>query len=93
MPKKRKIPQRMCLGCHESKNKRELIRVVRTPGGEIELDGTGKKAGRGAYICPSFDCLKKAVKNRGLEKSLRSAIPESIITTLKERLEEGRATD
>ncbi len=93
MPKKRKIPQRMCLGCHENKNKRELIRVVRTPGGEIELDDTGKKAGRGAYICPSSDCLKKAVKNRGLEKSLRTAIPESIITILKERLEEGRAID
>jgi predicted RNA-binding protein YlxR (DUF448 family) len=88
MPKKRKIPQRMCLGCRENKNKRDLIRVVRTPLGEIEVDLTGKKAGRGAYICPSPDCLKKAVKSKGLEKSLRAAVPESIITLLKQRLEE-----
>lgn len=86
--KKRKIPQRMCLGCRESKNKRELIRIVRTPAGEIELDETGKKAGRGAYICPRAACLQKAVKSKGLEKSLRAAVPESIVKLLKERLEE-----
>jgi predicted RNA-binding protein YlxR (DUF448 family) len=93
MPQKRKIPQRMCLGCRENKNKRDLIRVVRTPEGDIELDVTGKKAGRGAYICPSPDCLKKAVKSKGLEKSLRTAVPESIINLLKERLEERRIVD
>ena len=86
MPKKRRIPQRMCLGCRENKNKRELIRVGRTPSGEIELDLTGKKAGRGAYICPSIDCFKKAVKSRGLEKSLRSNVPDSIFILLKEKL-------
>jgi predicted RNA-binding protein YlxR (DUF448 family) len=90
----------MCLGCRENKNKRELIRVVRTPSGEIELDLTGKKAGRGAYICPSIDCFKKAVKSRGLEKSLRSNVPDSIFILLKEKLagkekglEENRVAD
>ncbi|RJX24360.1 MAG: YlxR family protein [Dethiobacter sp.] len=93
MPQKRKIPQRMCLGCRENKNKRDLIRVVRTPEGKIELDVTGKRAGRGAYICPSADCLKKAVKSKGLEKNLRTAVPESIINLLKERLEERKIVD
>ena len=87
MLRKRKLPIRMCLGCRESKPKRELIRVVRTPQGVIELDFTGKKAGRGAYICPSADCLKKAIKGKGLAKSLESPIPEHIIDALKEELE------
>lgn len=86
MLRKRKLPLRMCLGCRESKAKKELIRVVRTPQGEIELDFTGKKAGRGAYICPSADCLKKAIKGKGLAKSLESPIPEHIIATLTEQL-------
>ena len=90
MVKKRKIPQRMCLGCRENKNKRELIRVVRTPSGEIELDVTGKKAGRGAYICPNIDCFKKAIKNKGFEKSLRTAVPDTIINLLKEKLKEEK---
>lgn len=93
MPKKRKIPLRMCLGCRENKNKRELIRIVRTPTGEIELDETGKKAGRGAYICPSAACLQKAVKSRGLEKSLRLAVPDSIVKLLQERLAEREAAE
>ncbi|HHU75796.1 MAG TPA: YlxR family protein [Firmicutes bacterium] len=87
MPRKRKTPIRMCLGCRQSKAKRELIRVVRTPQGEIELDFTGKKAGRGAYICPSADCLRKAIRGKGLSRSLESPIPEHIIATLKEQLE------
>ncbi len=87
MLRKRKLPMRMCLGCRQSKVKKELIRVVRTPQGEIELDFTGKKAGRGAYICPSADCLKKAIKGKGLSKSLESPIPEHIIASLKEQLE------
>ncbi len=87
MLRKRKPPLRMCLGCRESKPKKELIRVVRTPQGEIELDFTGKKAGRGAYICPSADCLKKAVKGKGMVKSLDSPVPEHIIAALQEYLE------
>ncbi len=94
MAKKRRVPQRMCLGCRENKNKRELIRIVRTPLGEIELDVTGKKAGRGAYICPSIDCFQRVIKNKSLEKSLRSTIPEGVINSLKERLEgKGLPTD
>lgn len=89
MTKKRKIPQRMCLGCRENKNKRELIRIVRTPAGVIELDVTGKKAGRGAYICPRTSCFEKALKSKGLEKSLRTAVPENIINLLREKLVEN----
>jgi len=89
MLRKRKLPLRMCLGCRTSKEKRELVRVVRTPGGEIELDFTGKKAGRGAYICPSADCLKKALKGKGLTKSLQAPIPDHIIDALKDELEKS----
>ncbi|MGI6307885.1 MAG: RNase P modulator RnpM [Dethiobacteria bacterium] len=88
MVRKRKIPQRLCLGCRAMKNKRELLRVVRTPQGEIELDISGKKAGRGAYICPNSDCLQKALKSKGLEKSLRTSISEDILQSLKEKLAE-----
>lgn len=93
MAQKRKIPQRMCLGCRENRDKKELIRVVRTPEGAIELDVTGKKPGRGAYICPSADCLKKAVKGKGLEKSLRRSLPEGIMDLLKEQLKEKLDVD
>ncbi|MGI6328662.1 MAG: RNase P modulator RnpM [Dethiobacteria bacterium] len=87
MVRKRKIPQRMCLGCREIKDKKELIRIVRTPAGDIELDNTGKKAGRGAYICPKNDCFLKAINNRGLEKSLHRKLPENILALLKDQLE------
>lgn len=88
MVRKRKIPQRLCLGCRTLKDKRELLRVVRTPLGEIELDLSGKKAGRGAYICPNPDCWQKALKSKGFEKSLRTSIPADIMQLLKEKLEE-----
>lgn len=88
MAKKRKIPQRLCLGCRTLKNKRELLRVVRTPQGNIELDISGKKSGRGAYICPNIACWQKALKNKGFEKSLRAPIPVDIMQLLKEKLEE-----
>lgn len=86
MVKKRKTPQRLCLGCRTMKNKRELLRVVRTPQGKIELDVTGKKAGRGAYICPHADCLQKALRSKALEKSLRASVAEDILQLLKEKL-------
>jgi predicted RNA-binding protein YlxR (DUF448 family) len=70
MAKLRKIPQRMCVGCREMKNKKDLIRVVRTPDGAIEVDPTGKKSGRGAYLCPSQDCFNQAVKGKRLQKAL-----------------------
>lgn len=82
----RKIPQRQCNGCGEMKNKKELIRVIKTNEGEISIDATGKKNGRGAYICPSLECFKKAVKNKGLERSLKAAVPEEVYKQLEEEL-------
>ena len=71
----KKIPQRQCIGCGEMKSKKEMIRVIKTPEGEIMMDATGKKNGRGAYICPSRECLKKAIKSKGLERSFKMSIP------------------
>lgn len=85
-PKVKKIPQRQCTGCGESKPKRELIRVVRSPEGEISIDFTGKKAGRGAYLCPSDKCLKKALKTKKLSRSLECEIPEDIYGALAEEI-------
>ena len=83
----KKIPMRQCLGCREMKPKRELIRVVRSPEGEISLDFKGKANGRGAYVCPSAACLAKAVKARALEKAFSSRIPQEIYDNLKEQME------
>ena len=85
----KKIPRRQGLGCREMKPKRELIRVVRSPEGEISLDFRGKANGRGAYLCPSADCLKKAVRAKALERALDTAIPESIYDRLREEMERG----
>ena len=82
----KKVPMRQCTGCREMKSKREMIRVIRTTEGEICIDATGRKNGRGAYICPNMDCLKLAVKNRGLERSLKTAIPESVYQQLEEEM-------
>ena len=80
---KKKVPMRKCVGCGEMKNKKEMIRVLKTAEGEIFLDATGRKNGRGAYICRSSECLEKAVKNRGLERSLKTQIPEAVYEELK----------
>lgn len=82
----KKIPERKCMGCMNSFPKQELVRIVKNKEGEISLDTTGKKAGRGAYICKSADCPKKAVKARRLEKSFECAIPDSILAELEEAL-------
>ncbi len=79
----KKVPLRMCVGCQEMKAKKELIRIVRTPEAEILIDATGKKSGRGVYICPDKECLKKALKNNRLEKGLQQHISEEIIERLK----------
>jgi predicted RNA-binding protein YlxR (DUF448 family) len=79
------------LSCRLNKDKKELLRIVRTPEGEIELDPTGKKAGRGAYICPDRDCLQKAIKGKILEKNLRSAIPVEVVKLLEEKLKSFNA--
>ena len=83
MKKIRKIPQRMCVGCKEMKNKKELLRIVKTPEGEVVLDRTGKKSGRGAYVCPQLVCLEQAIKGKRLQKALEKEIPVEIFETLK----------
>ena len=69
------------------KNKKEMIRVLKTPEGEFTLDATGRKNGRGAYVCPSMECLKKAVKSKGLERSFKMAIPREVYDTLEKEME------
>ena len=86
--KKKKIPQRRCVGCNETKEKRELIRVVRTPEGDICLDLTGKKSGRGAYVCRSLACLKKARKSKRIELNLETHIPDELYDKLEAQLGE-----
>ena len=86
----RKIPMRQCLGCNEHKPKIELIRILRTPEGEITLDTTGKKSGRGAYICKNPACLKKLRKNRRAESNLGVSIPEEVWDALEAALAEEK---
>ncbi len=86
MLKKRKVPLRKCTGCQEMKDKKELIRIVRNDAGEFSLDDKGKKPGRGAYICPNEECLKKAEKTKGLERSFKSAVPKEVYDRLREEL-------
>ncbi len=83
----KKIPLRKCTGCQEMKNKREMIRILRTPEGEIVLDMTGRRNGRGAYVCRSMDCFEKAVRNRGIERSLKVKLPEQTYGNLKKEIE------
>ena len=86
----KKIPQRQCMGCRERKAKREMIRVVRCPDGAVNLDFGGKMNGRGAYICPDPECLKKAIRAKSLERSLEVAIPEEVYARLTREMEVGR---
>ena len=82
----KKVPMRKCTGCGEMKNKKEMIRVLRTTEDEIVLDATGKKNGRGAYLCFSRECLSRAIKNRGLEKSLKTQIPQEVYDNLEREM-------
>ncbi|MBE6970395.1 MAG: YlxR family protein [Ruminococcaceae bacterium] len=77
------------MGCREQKAKNELLRVVRAPDGTVSLDFRGKASGRGAYICRSADCLRRAVKSRALERSLETAIPEEVYLRLQQQMEDG----
>lgn len=86
----KKIPMRQCLGCREAKPKKELIRVVRSPEGEISLDFKGKASGRGAYICHDPQCLKKAIKSKALERAFSAQIPPEIYDKLNEQMEDGQ---
>ena len=83
----KKTPLRQCLGCREMKPKRELIRAVRSPQGEISLDNTGKKPGRGAYLCPDPRCLKRAEKSKALARAFGVTIPEELMQALNEQIE------
>ena len=89
-PTVRKIPTRRCTGCGEHFPKNTLIRVLRTPEGEIVLDLTGKKSGRGAYVCKSVSCLKKARKSKRIEASLECSIPEEVYERMEEELTVGK---
>lgn len=82
----KKLPMRMCTGCREMKPKQELVRVVRTNSGEVSLDLTGKKAGRGAYVCKDAACLQKARKSKGLERAFSCVIPSEVFETMEEEL-------
>ncbi len=79
---------RQCVGCQEMKSKKEMLRVLKTVGDEVVLDTTGRKNGRGAYLCFSSECLKKARKNRGLERSLKMSIPPEVYDSLEKELEQ-----
>ena len=85
----KKIPMRKCVGCREMKAKKELVRVVRSPEGEISLDFRGKAPGRGAYVCPQAECLRRAIKSRALERGLDCQIPQEIYDQLLLRMEAG----
>ena len=83
----KKIPMRQCIGCGEMKSKKEMMRVLKTAEGTITLDMTGKKNGRGAYLCISGECLEKARKNRGLERSFRRSIPTQVYENLEKEFQ------
>ena len=86
----KKIPQRQCMGCRERKPKRDMIRVVRCTDGNVNLDFGGKMNGRGAYVCPDPECLKKALRSKALDRSLEVTIPEDVILRLQKEMEANR---
>ncbi len=89
MQKVKKIPQRQCVGCRVMKDKRELLRVVKSPEGDISLDFTGKKAGRGAYVCHELACLQRARKSRALERAFETTISPEIYDSLEKEMVSG----
>ena len=93
MPKVKKIPQRQCVGCRVMKEKKTLLRVVRSPEGEISLDFRGKKPGRGAYVCHDPACLRKARKSRALERALETAIPAEVYDAMEAELRGADGTE
>ena len=85
--RQKRVPLRMCLGCGEMKPKKELVRIVRSPEGDVSVDLTGKKSGRGAYVCRSAQCLDKAIKSRRLEKNFGAAVSQEVAAVLRETIE------
>ena len=91
--KPKKIPMRMCVGCREMKEKRELIRIVRTPEGDAILDPTGKKSGRGAYVCRRAECLRRSIRQKQLERQLEITLTPEIIQALTDELDQLNAAE
>ena len=87
----KKLPQRSCIGCGAVKDKKELVRVIKTPEGIFEIDKTGRKNGRGAYICDDVNCLKKARKCKGLDRSFKMAVPDEVYEALEKEILIGQA--
>ena len=87
MNRNKKSPMRKCVGCQEMKNKKEMIRIIRTAENEFMLDATGKRNGRGAYICPRKECFDRAVKSRGLDRSFKMQVPREVYETLEKEME------
>ncbi len=85
--KPKKIPLRMCLGCNQMRDKKELIRVVKDNEGNVSLDSTGKKNGRGAYVCPNPECLEKAIKTKRIERSFSLSLPDEVYDSLKKEMD------
>ena len=85
--RQKRVPLRMCLGCGEMKPKKELVRIVKSPEGDVSVDLTGKKSGRGAYVCRSAQCLDKAIKSRRLEKNFGAAVSQEVAAVLRETIE------
>ena len=83
---KNKVPQRKCIGCNESKPKKELIRIVKTPEGEMLVDDTGRANGRGAYICNNLECLQKAIKTKGLDRAFKMNVDTDVLIKLSEEM-------
>lgn len=83
----KKIPMRMCVGCQQMKEKREMLRVIKTQDSTFCIDMTGKKNGRGAYLCKNAECLEQALKNHGLERSFKMSIPKETVAALKKEME------
>lgn len=87
----RKTPERMCIGCRQMKNKQDLIRIIRTPEGEVMTDPSGRKNGRGAYLCrDGKDCFERALKSKALQRALKCEIPPGVIDALREELTDGK---
>ena len=89
MLKQRKVPLRKCTGCQEMKSKKEMIRVVRDPQGNVSIDRTGKKSGRGAYICDQETCLEKAIACKGIERSLSVSVGAELVEALRKEFRDG----
>ncbi len=84
----KKVPLRQCIGCGEMKSKKEMIRILKTETEGFVVDATGRKNGRGAYLCPSMECFQKAVKNKGLERSFKMAVPKEVYESLEKEMEQ-----